>query len=144
MHTQPPMLMHEDYFPFFPSFNHIGKKKNWKRSSFCLIKSMILVSGQSIQAVLWSAQRYKPALSNLTSCCLGWQLEVPKASEEKVKQQQCPKALFINLKTHTKTGFPQAEETHKLSAETNFCLNEKLNSDITFSHKLLLPHTHCN
>lgn len=78
-----------------------------------------------------STQRHKQAVSNLTGgvgCCLGRLLPGPKASEEKVKQHQCPKAsltnlkthsktLFTNLKPHSKTGFPQPGETHKLSAE---------------------------
>lgn len=79
------------------------------------------MSGQLIRGILWSAdKRYEQAVSNLTrgaSYCLGQLLEGPKASEKKMKQQQCPKALFINLKTHSKTGFPQPGETQKLSAE---------------------------
>lgn len=98
------------------------EKNNQKRSSFCLIKSRILVSGQLTQAVLWLGQHTDIGTGceqpdRGANCCPGWPLEEPNASEEKVKQQQCPKVLFINLETHSKTGFPQTGKTHKLSAE---------------------------
>lgn len=88
-----------------------------------------------------STQRYKQTVNNMARrarCCLGRLLEGSKASEEKVKQQQCPKALFKNLKTHSKTGFPQTGETQSCQQKNALMKSsiQSLHSNCYSSHTL--------